>query len=242
LETITPAQPGIEGAARVVCGEHAFGEYRPGPRLADPGEISPRHHRPGEHRAYVRRRARTLAGKLDVGEEHRVAIREELHHPARPAQEGRQIREHAEVVTAHQIGRTIVQVALAVARGIRIDGHGQDLEPGLPDAGERRFGHLASAREIELIPQRRFGPGRDGFAGIAREARHTKPNARLPGCRRHGRLALRMEQTAEPDGRQQKRHRQSQPRTDTRRSGCETWTALRGRNRIHPNSGGCHAT
>ena len=123
----------------------------------------------------------------------------------RSLQHGREIREHAEVVTAHQDGYTVAQVALAVAGRVRIDGHGQDLKPGLPDARKCRFGHLAPAREIELIPQRRFGAGRDGFAGIAREARHTKPNARFPGRRPSTAGPLRVEQATEANGRQHKR-------------------------------------
>ena len=174
-------------------------------------KIRPRDDGSGEHAAHIARRARAFARELDVREKHRVAIQQKLREPAGLAQDVGQVRKHAGDVAAHQVGRAVVQVALAQAGAVRVDGHGEDLEASLPRPLQCRHTDVATAGEVELIPQRTLRDRCNLVGQVAGETRHAEADACVARRARHRRFALRVDHAREADGAEQHRQRKIAP-------------------------------
>src|SRR5207302_3995476 len=129
--------------------------------------------------------------------------------PAGPRQELWQEGKPRPGARTQELLRTIAHVTLAQPRDRGVDRHRERREAREPSPLDRGAGDLATADQIELVPD---GSGRrrlDVFEPAARQGRENVGGSRGAGGPGGRLLAARVEHAAAPDRRQEKRKLQA---------------------------------
>src|SRR5215467_10937254 len=79
-----PTARTTSGRARIVGAEHAFGQQRAFPDLANPAEVVPRHYGPGQRVSHTDERHGAFSGQDHVFELRPSAVQNVLREPSRP--------------------------------------------------------------------------------------------------------------------------------------------------------------
>ena len=149
----------IHCTARVVSGMDAF--YHDGsiPRLANPSEIIPSHHRLLERRSDIRVQHRSLPRDDHILELHQSAVREKRCQPARLCQKLIHKRQHRSEFTAKEFLGAVANVAFPHTCHSGVDCDNESRKPCFTRALDSCQGAITSSDQVELIPNWRFRCG-----------------------------------------------------------------------------------
>ena len=122
-----------------------------------------------------------------------------------------QIRNLREPRGTQKFFHPVARIALSQPGNRRIHGDHQSRKTGAASPVESAFRGLASAHEIQLIPNRAPRTSFHVLQLVAGDRREDVPGARLPSLMSRGNFALGVHQAAVADGSQHRRERKFMP-------------------------------